>query len=82
MPKIMSCVCAALARLAVDGRPHLEALRIANLVGGHQPGADRREGVRALALGGRAPVLHLERALRHVVDDAVGGDVLQRVRLA
>src|SRR2546427_570347 len=54
---------AALARLAVDGGPHLERLRVADLVRGDEPGPDRCEGVGALALGRGAGTLHLERAL-------------------
>ena len=52
-----------------------------DLVLGHQPGADRAEGVAALALGPLAVALGLEGALGDVVGDAVAGDVVQRVGL-
>src|SRR5215470_15797821 len=45
---------AVLAPLAVHGGPHRQALRVGDLVGGDQPGPDRREGDAALALGGAA----------------------------
>src|SRR5262249_47936128 len=73
---------AALARLTVDIGPHLELLRITDFVGGHEPRPDRCKRVAALALRRRSAVFHLKRALGKVVDDAIAGDVLHRVRLA
>src|SRR5262245_57629344 len=67
---------------AVDGRPHVELLRLRDLVGGGQPRPDGRERVGALALGRRAAALHLKRALGDVVDDAVSSNVLESVGLA
>src|SRR5207245_7163329 len=72
---------AVLAALAVHRRPQRHGLRIAGLVGGDEPRARRPERVGALALGGRAAVLHLERALGDVVHQAVAGDVAKRLRL-
>src|SRR6266850_1653275 len=63
--------------LAVDVEPHVEVLRVANLVAGDQPWPDRARAVEALALvplAGR----HLESALRDVVHHAVAGDVVER----
>src|SRR6266540_6924959 len=68
---------AGLHALAVDLERHAERLRVADLVGGDEPGADRARGVEALALvplRGR----HLEGALRDIVDDAVARDVAER----
>src|SRR5205823_4996901 len=42
---------AALALLAVDVEPHVEVLRILDLVLGDEPGPERAEGLAALALG-------------------------------
>ena len=72
---------AALTALAVDRGPEPKALRVGDLVGCHEPGADGREGVRALALGRAAAVLHLERALGHVVHEAIRGHVGEGLRL-
>ena len=41
---------AVLHALAVDVQPHVEVLRFGDLVGRHEPRADRAEGVAALAL--------------------------------
>jgi hypothetical protein len=41
---------AGLLALAVDVQPHAQVLAVADLVRGDQPGADRAEGVAALAL--------------------------------
>ena len=49
--KIMVEVDAGLAALAVDVEPHRQLLHVGNLVLGHQPRADRAEGVVRLALG-------------------------------
>ena len=63
--------------LAVDVEPHVEVLRVANLVAGDEPWPDRACAVEALALvplAGR----HLEGAFRDVVHHAVAGDVVER----
>ena len=70
---------AVLVAVAVDLEPHVEVLRVGDLVRGHQPGADRAEGVAALALVPLAAALDLEVALGDVVDDAIAGDVVHRV---
>src|SRR5438876_2693182 len=71
----------ALTVLAVDRGPEREPLRVGDLVGGHEPGTDGSEGVRALALGGAAAVLHLEGALGDVVHEAIRRDVTEGVGL-
>src|SRR6516162_9537297 len=68
---------AALALLAVDVEPHVEALRIFDLVLGDQPGAERAEGLGAFALDPLPIALDLEHALRHVVRQAIAGDDIQ-----
>ena len=78
-PKIIVRGAAVLHAPAVDVEPHRQVLRIADLVGGDQPGPDRPEGVAALALVPGAAALDLEVALGDVVDHAIAGDVGQRV---
>jgi hypothetical protein len=56
-------------------------LRVLDLVGRDHPRPDRAEGVAALALVPGAAALELVLALGDVVDDAVAGDVLERVGL-
>ena len=68
---------AGLLALAVDVEPHVEVLHVADLVGRDQPGADRAEGVAALALVPGAAALDLVLALRDVVDDDIAGDMVQ-----
>jgi hypothetical protein len=72
---------AVLPALAIDVRPDGEGLRIAHLVGRDQPGTDGTEAVGALALRRGARALHLKGALRHVVDDRVAGDMVERIGL-
>ena len=80
-PKIIVFVLPS-AALAVDVEPHVEVLHVLDLVGRDHPGPERAERVAALALAPlRRALLQLELALRHVVDQAVAGDVLQRVLL-
>ena len=54
---------------------------IGDFIAGHQPRAERAEGVEAFALVPGAAALQLPLAFRHVVDDAITGDVLHGVRL-
>jgi hypothetical protein len=54
-------------------------LRVFDLVGGDEPGPDRAEGVAPLALVPGAASLELVFTLGDVVDDAVAGDMLERV---
>ena len=54
---------AVLAAVAVDLEPHVEVLRVGDFVVGDEPGADRAEGVAALALVPLAAALDLEFAL-------------------
>src|SRR3546814_8319178 len=70
---------AILEALAVHLEPEGEILRVGHFVRRHQPGADRAEGVGALALHPLAGALDLEAALGDVVHDAIAGDVLQGV---
>ena len=66
--------------MPVDFEPQVQVLRI-DLVRGDEPGTDRAERVAALALVPRTAALQLERALGNVVDDAIAGDMRQRVFL-
>jgi hypothetical protein len=70
---------AVLLALAIDVEPHRQRLRIADLVGGHQPGADRAEGREALALVPGRAALGLPGALGDVVDHGIAGDMRQRI---
>ena len=70
---------AVLHPLAIDVEPHVERLRIGDLVARHQPRPERGEAVAALALVPGAAALELIVALRHVVADEVAGDVGERV---
>src|SRR5574341_280973 len=70
---------AVLEAVAIDLKPQVEVLRVGHVVGRHKPGADRAEGVAALALVPLAAALELVLALRHVVHHAVAGHVLQSV---
>src|SRR5439155_7976570 len=73
---------AALALLAVDVEPHVEILRVLDLLARDQPRTDRTERVAALALAPlRGAALHLVLPLRHVVDDAIARDMLERILL-
>src|SRR5713226_505244 len=72
---------AGLAALAVDVEPHRQRLHVGDLVLGHEPGAERAEGVVRLALGPLAQALDLKIALGDVVADGVAGDVVERVGL-
>src|SRR5450759_1612648 len=65
---------AILALLAVDVRPYSEVLRVLDFVLADEPGPERAEGLGALALGEGLPMFQLERALRHVVAQAIAGD--------
>src|SRR5262249_44473711 len=62
---------AALALLAVDVEPHVEVLRIFQLVLGDEPRAERAERLAALALDPLPGALDLEHALRHVIGEAI-----------
>src|SRR6516225_8985417 len=55
---------AGLAALAAHIEEHREVLGVRHLVGGDEPGPDRPEGRRALALGPLAGALSLPSALR------------------
>src|SRR5215471_17894467 len=51
---------ALLAGLAIHTKPHVELLRIGDFVPGDEPGTERPERLRALALGPLAAALDLE----------------------
>src|SRR5579884_1636506 len=70
---------AVLDALAVDLGPQLQFTGIADLVGGHHPGAEGTERVAALALRPLAAALHLVGPLGDIVHDAEPGDVVRRV---
>src|SRR5262245_15486060 len=72
---------AALALLAVDVEPHVEALRILDLVLGDQPGAERPERLAALAFDPLSGPLDLEHALGHVIGQTVPGHHVERLVL-
>src|SRR5262249_42434091 len=69
---------AALALLAIDVEPHVEALRILDLVLGDEPGAQRAEGLAAFAFGPLAGTLDLKHPLGDVVGEAIAGDDIER----
>ena len=73
-PKAMFGGGAVLAELVVDPQAQAERLRVGDLVGGDQPGAERVERLAALALVPLAAAVELELALGHVVGDGVAGD--------
>src|ERR1700728_3112399 len=63
---------ALLPGLAIDREPHVEPLRVADFVLGDEPGAERSEGLAALALAPlAAAAFDLEAALGHVVGQAI-----------
>src|SRR5208282_1054370 len=72
---------ALLPGLAVDRQPHVEPLRVADLILGDQPGPERTESLAALALGPLAAALELENTLGDVVGEAIAGDRLHRLVL-
>src|SRR5580704_1716593 len=73
---------AALAFLAVDVEPHVQFLRVLDLVFGDEPRAERAERLAALALGPLPGTLDLEHALGDVVGEAIAGDDVERLVLA
>src|SRR3984957_19591540 len=64
---------AALAFLAVDVEPHVQFLRVLDLVLGDEPWAERAKRLAAFALGPLAGALDLEHALGDVVRAAIAG---------
>ncbi|MPN26029.1 hypothetical protein SDC9_173451 [bioreactor metagenome] len=56
-------------------------MRIGNFVGRHQPGAQRRKRVMALALGPGAATLQLPAALGHIVGQQIAGHMGQSLLL-
>src|SRR5665811_228422 len=72
---------AALALLAVDVEPHVEILRVFDLVLGGYPRADWAEGLRAFALDPLPAALKLKTALGYVVGEAVTGEHVHRLVL-
>lgn len=64
-----------LLELTVHPQPHVQRLRVRDLVGGDQPGAERGEGLAVLALVPGAAPLVLEGALGDVVRQHVAADV-------
>src|SRR5579863_1086260 len=73
---------ALLPGFAVDGEPHVESLRIADLVLGDEPGPERAEGFAAFTLAPLAAAARdLKITLRNVVGEAIAGDCLHRLGL-
>src|SRR6185437_1115985 len=72
----------ALALFTVDVEPHVEALRVLDLVLGNEPRTERAEGRAALAFGPLPGALDLKDALGHVVGEAVTSDDVERLVLA
>jgi hypothetical protein len=68
-----------LVRLSVHPEPETEILRVGDLVGGDQPGAERVEGLAGLALVPLAAAFVLELPLGHVVGHGVPGHTGQRL---
>ena len=64
--------------LAVDFEPELQVLRIGHFVFRDEPGTEWAERVAALALVPQSRPLDLKLPLRHVVNDAVAGDEVER----
>ena len=79
--KIIRLVFPVCIAFTVHVEPHAELLRVADLIGRHQPRADRAEGVAALALVPGATAVQLKFALAHIVHQHVAGDVAERLRL-
>src|SRR5690606_29841766 len=72
---------AVLVALAVDLEPEVELVPVRHFVGRDEPRTDRAERIGALTLDPLAAHFQLEGALRHVVHDAVAGDVIERLGL-
>ena len=72
---------AGLHPLAIHIQPHAEVLNVGDLVLRHQPGADGREAVMALALGPLARPLGLELALGDIVAEREAGDMVHDLAL-
>ena len=68
--------------MPVHFKPHAEVGSVRNLVRGHKPRADGRKRVCALAFDPLPAPFRLERAFGDVVDNAVSGDMVQRVFFA
>ena len=67
---------AGLLAHTIDVEPHAELLRVADLVGGDQPRADRTEGVEALALVPGHAALNLPFAFGDVIHQAIADHVV------
>src|SRR4029077_13448098 len=66
---------AALPLLAIDVEPHVQILRVLDLILGHEPRTDRPESLAALALVPlAAAALDLEHALGYVVAQEISGN--------
>ncbi len=65
--------------MAIHFQPQVECVRIRHFVGGYQPRSERTESVAALALVPCAAQFELVFALGYVVDDAIAGDMLERI---
>src|SRR6516225_3795095 len=73
---------ALLPRLVVDREPHIEPLRVADLVLGDEPWPERAEHLAALALAPLpAAALDLKTTLGDIVGEAISGDGLHRLVL-
>src|SRR5690349_11830478 len=73
---------AALAFVAVDVEPHVEVLRILDLVLGDEPRSERAKGLAAFAFGPLSGALDLKHALGDVVGEAIAGDHIERLLFA
>src|SRR5580693_1812024 len=73
---------AALAFLAIDVEPHVQLLRVLDLVLGDEPGAEWAERLAALALGPLPGALDLKDAFGDVVGEAIAGDDVERLIFA
>src|SRR5262249_8267712 len=73
---------AALALLAINVEPHVEVLRILDLVLGDEPGAERPEGLAAFAFGPLPSALDLKDALGDIVGKTIAGDDVERAFFA
>src|ERR1041384_6885408 len=74
---------AALHRLAVQLERDVERLRIGDLLSGDKIGTDRTERVRRLAAReADVAAIELEATIGEVVEDAIAGNVTERIRFA
>src|SRR6185437_5606756 len=70
---------AVLVPVAIHAQPQLQRSGVSNLIPGHEPRAERPEGIAALPLDPLAAALELECPLGQVIDDQIACNVCQRL---